>query len=104
MNDDGHGYNWWGETVPPAPEDGGIEQLTGREREVLRLLAEGRSSKEIARELVLSVRTIEWHVHNLHRKACTRGRRQLRAYARRLSASEQQTTGEGQPCEDIKNP
>jgi DNA-binding CsgD family transcriptional regulator len=42
-----------------------LEPLTGREREVLRLLLAGASNHEIARRLVLSVNTVKRHVHNL---------------------------------------
>ncbi|MFN3706257.1 MAG: response regulator [Thermoflexales bacterium] len=43
-------------------------QLTEREREVLRLMAEGLSNKEIARELCLTVRTVDFHVGNILQK------------------------------------
>jgi DNA-binding NarL/FixJ family response regulator len=55
----------------------GIERrddLTRREREVLRLLAEGRSNDEIAAELVLSVRTVEHHVASIYAKIGASGR------------------------------
>jgi DNA-binding NarL/FixJ family response regulator len=42
--------------------------LTAREREVLQLIAEGRSTKGIARELHLSGKTIEWHRSRIMRK------------------------------------
>ena len=42
--------------------------LTEREREVLQLIAEGRSTKEIARELHVSTKTIEWHRSQLMKK------------------------------------
>jgi DNA-binding NarL/FixJ family response regulator len=48
--------------------------LTGRERDVLRLLAMGRSNAEIARELVVSVRTVESHVAAVYRKIGVGGR------------------------------
>ncbi|WP_286239485.1 response regulator [Neptuniibacter halophilus] len=44
------------------------EALTGRERDVLRLLAEGNSNKAIARELDISVRTVETHRQNIKNK------------------------------------
>jgi DNA-binding CsgD family transcriptional regulator len=50
------------------------DALTTREREVLRLLAEGRSNDEIARRLVLSVRTVESHVASAYRKIGVGGR------------------------------
>jgi DNA-binding NarL/FixJ family response regulator len=42
--------------------------LTGREREVIQLLAEGKTSKEVAVALHLSVKTAETHRTNLMRK------------------------------------
>lgn len=42
--------------------------LTDREREVLQLIAEGRSTKRIARELFVSPKTIEWHRSQLMKK------------------------------------
>jgi NarL family two-component system response regulator LiaR len=42
--------------------------LTEREREVLRLMAEGLSNKEIAERLVISVATAKFHVHGILRK------------------------------------
>jgi LuxR family transcriptional regulator, maltose regulon positive regulatory protein len=48
--------------------------LTPREREVVQLLAAGRSNDEIAAELVLSVRTVERHVENIYDKIGVSGR------------------------------
>ena len=48
--------------------------LSAREREVLRLVSRGDSNEEIARELVLSVRTVERHVANLYAKIGVSGR------------------------------
>lgn len=45
-----------------------LEQLSRREHEVLRLLSEGRSNKEIARELFISPRTVEIHRGNMMAK------------------------------------
>ena len=42
-----------------------FEPLTEREREVLRLLLEGVSNREIAQRLVLSVNTVKRHVYNI---------------------------------------
>ncbi|HAI32140.1 MAG TPA: DNA-binding response regulator, partial [Thalassospira sp.] len=42
--------------------------LTSRERTVLRLLAKGASNKHVARELDISVRTVETHRRNIKRK------------------------------------
>lgn len=55
--------------------------LTGREREVLRMIAEGRSNKEIADVLSLSVRTVQAHRANLMGKLHMHDRTELVRYA-----------------------
>ena len=55
--------------------------LTTREREVLKLLAEGNSVKEIANNLNLSVKTVEAHKFNLMRKLDIHNKAQLVQYA-----------------------
>ena len=50
------------------PEEEAVPVLTGREREVIQLLAEGKTSKEVAVALRLSVKTAETHRTNLMRK------------------------------------
>jgi DNA-binding CsgD family transcriptional regulator len=58
-------------------------ELTGRELDVLRLLAAGDSNAEIARRLGIAVHTVERHVSNLYRKIGARGRADATAYALR---------------------
>jgi DNA-binding CsgD family transcriptional regulator/tetratricopeptide (TPR) repeat protein len=55
--------------------------LTGRELEVLRLVAQGRSSQEISDELSLSPRTTARHITNLYGKIGARNRSDATAYA-----------------------
>jgi two-component system response regulator NreC len=55
--------------------------LTSREREVLKMLAEGKSVKEIACDLNLSVKTVEAHKFNLMRKLDIHNKAQLVQYA-----------------------
>jgi two-component system response regulator NreC len=55
--------------------------LTGREKEVLKMLAEGQSVKEIAGVLNLSVKTVEAHKFNLMRKLDIHNKAQLVQYA-----------------------
>jgi DNA-binding CsgD family transcriptional regulator len=69
-----------GEIVPPDLRALGV---TGRELEVLRLLAEGLSNQEIATRLYLSPRTVERHVANLTVKTGVERRAQLIAFAAR---------------------
>lgn len=59
------------------------EQLTGREREILKLLAEGHSTPEIARMLVISPKTVERHKTNLMAKLDIHNRLDLFKYALR---------------------
>ena len=58
-----------------------LEQLTNREREVLRLIAQGYTYKEIARELFISVKTVEKHRSNLMKKLDLHNASMLTAYA-----------------------
>ena len=58
-----------------------FDLLSPREREVLQLVAEGNSSKEIAALLNLSVHTVETHRSNLMQKLNLRGIPELILYA-----------------------
>ncbi len=64
-----------------------LDQVTPREREVLRLIARGYTYKEIARELFISVKTVESHVSSVLRKLQLSTRHQLTRWAaeRRLT-------------------
>ncbi|MCZ6535220.1 MAG: LuxR C-terminal-related transcriptional regulator, partial [Chloroflexi bacterium] len=55
--------------------------LTRREVEVLRLVASGKTSAEIAADLVLSRRTVERHISNIYSKTNTRSRAEATAFA-----------------------
>jgi two-component system, NarL family, response regulator NreC len=65
----------------PAPDQDGRGKLTPRELEVLRLIALGHTSVEIARQLGLSPRTIETHRARVHRKLALATRAELVRYA-----------------------
>jgi two-component system response regulator NreC len=58
-----------------------FDTLTKREREILKMLAEGKSVKEIASEFQLSVKTVEAHKFNLMRKLDIHNKAQLVQYA-----------------------
>lgn len=60
---------------------GVVGGLTGREVEVLRLVAEGKTNKKIAADLVLSERTVERHVSNIFAKLAVSTRTAATAYA-----------------------
>lgn len=62
----------------PAPPS---DQLTVREHEVLKHIAAGQSNKQIARELDLSVRTVETHRLNIKRKLGIEGQAELIRFA-----------------------
>jgi len=64
----------------PKPESA-FSILTNREREVLQMLTEGRSTKEIAKELCLSTKTVDWHRHRLMDKLNVESIAELTKYA-----------------------
>ena len=65
----------------PKKRNGTYELLGAREREVLQLLAEGLTSKEIAARLELSTKTIETHRRNISQKLGLRSIAELTKYA-----------------------
>jgi len=62
-----------------------VEPLSDRELEVLRLLAAGKSNREIAAELVLAIGTVKKHVSNISGKLSAQNRTQCVARARELN-------------------
>lgn len=63
--------------APPALEAGAIAgRLTGRQREVMALLAQGKSNKEIASELGLAAGTVKIHISNIFKALNVRNRTQ----------------------------
>jgi len=65
----------------PSAADPELDQLTPREREVLRLIARGYAYKEVARDLGISVKTVESHVSSVLRKLQLSSRHQLARWA-----------------------
>ncbi len=70
--------------ISPRP-DSLLEPLTERERDVLRLLLEGASNREIAHRLVLSVNTVKRYVYNICGKLGVQSRTQAIIRARALN-------------------
>jgi DNA-binding CsgD family transcriptional regulator len=74
----------WADRSPGLQVEGlgstaGAALLTPREREIASLAARGRSSKDVAADLVLSVRTVDNHLANVYAKLGIAGRAQLAA-------------------------
>jgi DNA-binding NarL/FixJ family response regulator len=68
----------------PAPGTGldpELDQLSPREREVLRLIARGYTYKEVAQDLTISAKTVESHVSSVLRKLQLSSRHQLTRWA-----------------------
>ncbi len=62
---------------------GGLESLTARERDVLTLLVDGHSNRQLARQLYISEKTVSVHVSNILAKLGVRSRTEAAALARR---------------------
>jgi LuxR family maltose regulon positive regulatory protein len=65
-------------------DQGLIEQLSERELEVLQLIAAGKSNREIARDLIVTLGTVKKHINNIFGKLDVHSRTQAVARAREL--------------------
>jgi len=65
----------------PTQEDPELDQLTAREKDVLRLIARGYAYKQVARKLSISVKTVETHVSSVLRKLQLSNRHELARWA-----------------------
>ena len=90
----------WGEFIHELTEFVGADavaspttSLTGREIEVLRLVAQGRSNDECASQLWMSTRTVERHLSNIYLKLGISGKSARAAAAARLSELERGVVG-----------
>ena len=54
-----------------------LPNLTNREQEILRILANGGRNKDIAAEMFVSIRTVKFHIENLYKKLAVRTRAEL---------------------------
>jgi DNA-binding CsgD family transcriptional regulator len=75
-----------GASSPYLPSTSAAPSLTAREMEVTMMAAGGWTSAAIARELVLSVRTVESHLYRAFAKLGVRSREELGQALRRTSA------------------
>jgi LuxR family maltose regulon positive regulatory protein len=85
-------YGYFVDQIIPAVTTGAVtadlhtavEPLSERELEILQLIAQGLSNRDIANQLVITVGTTKWHVHNILSKLGVKRRTQAVAKAREL--------------------
>jgi len=65
----------------PSDDDPELDQLTTREKDVLRLIARGFAYKQVARKLNISIKTVETHVSSVLRKLQLSNRHELARWA-----------------------
>ena len=65
----------------PSEDDPELDQLTAREKDVLRLIARGFAYKQVARKLNISIKTVETHVSSVLRKLQLSNRHELARWA-----------------------
>jgi DNA-binding NarL/FixJ family response regulator len=68
-------------SIEVADIDEDLDRLTEREREVMRLIARGYSYKEVAKELFISIKTVETHMSAVLRKLQLSSRHELTKWA-----------------------
>lgn len=68
-------------SIDVAAVDEDLDRLTEREREVMRLIARGYAYKEVAKELFISIKTVETHMSNVLRKLQLSSRHELARWA-----------------------
>ncbi|MGH3384814.1 MAG: response regulator [Nocardioidaceae bacterium] len=68
-------------SIAVAQVDEDLDRLTEREREVMRLIARGYAYKEVAKELFISIKTVETHVSSVLRKLQLSSRHELTRWA-----------------------
>ncbi len=68
-------------SIEVSSVDEDLDRLTEREREVMRLIARGYAYKEVARELFISVKTVETHMGSVLRKLQLSSRHELTRWA-----------------------
>ena len=75
-----------------TPEMPSTEALTERENDVLKLLAQGKANKQIARDLVIGEKTVKTHVSNILSKLGVQSRTQAALYAAQNGLAELHTS------------
>ena len=72
------------DSVLSPPTSSLVESLSAREREVLRLIASGKSNAEVARTLVIAISTVKTHTNSIFSRLQITSRTQAIALARDL--------------------
>jgi NarL family two-component system response regulator LiaR len=80
---------------PPPPDP--LQSLSPRERDVLRLIAQGRSNREIARDLAIGEQTVKTHVRGILGKLGLQDRVQAAIFALRHQADRHEVGDPGEP-------
>ncbi|WP_309246060.1 helix-turn-helix domain-containing protein [Verrucosispora sioxanthis] len=65
-----------GESVGP-PDPHAVRLLTGQQLRIAHLVAAGATNREVARQMFLSTRTIDHHLHNIYHRLGIRSRTEL---------------------------
>jgi ATP/maltotriose-dependent transcriptional regulator MalT len=78
-----------------------VEDLTERELDVLRLMAQGLSNREIAEQLVIALSTVKWYVGQIYDKLGVQNRRQAVARAQALGLTEEPPTPSIRPHHNL---
>lgn len=79
-----------------------MEPVTDREQEVLRLMADGLSNRDIAQSLVLSVGTVKWYAKQLYSKLGVSSRTQAAARGRELGLLDETPQSDGAPTLSVR--
>ncbi|MEU8934298.1 AAA family ATPase [Streptomyces sp. NPDC048409] len=73
--------------IPVSRAERFWDELTDRERDVAQLVGQGWTNKEIARELYVTMKTVEYHLRNIYVKGDAQNRRQVRDLVQMLKAA-----------------
>jgi DNA-binding NarL/FixJ family response regulator len=98
---------WWMDGPRPAPDPmtrRSPPRLTRRERDIVRLVAEGRKNREIALALAISPGTVKVHLMHIFEKAGVEDRLQLALLARRLLSQEPDEPSRAERARDLVVP
>ena len=79
-----------------------VESLTRREQEILQLIIDNKSNKEIAHALYITVGTVRWHIRQIYKKLNVRSRVQAIVKARELNLIVAESNGRASTIDDVQ--